>query len=107
MIYARIIFALVLWTIVASALFVLLGRLWTVDPPPAMFWQWWHYLLFDADNPVTRRLLAISSAPPTVLLLVGGAFAVVRSRKGRKPALYGETIWASDREVERAGFRHE
>ncbi len=104
MIYARIALACVLWTIMASALFVLLGRLWAVYPPPAMFWQWPHYLLLDAGDPVVARLLAISAAPPTLLLIAGAALGLRRIGKPRKPALYGETIWATDREAARAGF---
>lgn len=88
-----------------SALFVLLGRLWNAYPPPAMFWQWWHYALFGDRSAVTMRLLGISAAVPSLLLIVGGIRALLHIGRPHKPALYGKTVWATDDEAERAGFR--
>ena len=96
---------LLLWTIVSSATFVLVGRLWSVYPPPSMFWQWWHYALFSDRSPVTLRLLGISAAIPSLLLIAGGIRALWHVGQTRKPSLYGETVWATDQQAEQAGFR--
>ena len=93
---------LLLWTIVSSATFVLVGRLWSVYPPPSMFWQWWHYALFSDRSPVTLRLLGISAAIPSLLLIAGGIRALWHVGQTRKPSLYGETVWATDQQAEQA-----
>jgi hypothetical protein len=99
---ARVAGIFVLWTVLSSTLFVLLGGLWNVYPPPSMFWQWWHYALFSDHSMLTMRLLGISAAPPTVILALGGLRALHRPRV---QALYGVTDWSTDEQVENAGFR--
>ena len=93
------------WTIMSSTLFVLLGRLWRQYPPPAMFWQWWHYLWFNYDDPVTLTVLGWSATLPTVLLLIGGMVALVRAHRARAARpLYGETHPATRREMTEGGL---
>ena len=94
----------VLWTVISSGLFVLIGRLWTVYPPPSMFWQWWHYLLWGYGTAGTPRLLAISAALPTLLLGAGGIRALIHLSQPPRPPLYGETEWATQQQAEQAGF---
>jgi len=92
----------VLWTILSSTLFVLLGGLWNVYPPPWMFVQWWHYALFSDHSMLTMRLLGISAGPATVILAIGSLRTLIRPRIR---ALYGVTDWSTDEQIENAGFR--
>jgi hypothetical protein len=96
--------AIAVWSVGASWVFVVLGRLdGQLDDP----WiAWWDYAIAGPDG-WTTLLLIVSGAVP--LLVVGtvifGLWRLRRAcRRFRRP-LYGDSTWASDADMRDGGIQ--
>jgi hypothetical protein len=101
----------VLWTALASVLFVALkGAGMREQHPftdPYTYWLWLDYFSY-ADQPLnTVRLLMVSgvvAAFPFAALIVRQGIDYVSGRAGR-PVLYGASAWASQEDEQRGNVR--
>lgn len=98
-------FAVALWAVLSSLIFLAGTRLLTQDTVP--FLQWWKYFhAYGFGHPVVGLWLKIAAGVPTVLVLLG--LVIMLARDGlpgsRKRALHGETRWARRDEMQRAGL---
>lgn len=94
-----------LWSVLASTVFLLGTRLLTADTLPLL--QFWRYLRwYGFAHPLVGAWLAVAAAVATavpLLLLLGRL--VRRGWPGTtRPALHGTTRWATRRELARAGL---
>lgn len=102
---AWIAFAITLWAVLASLIFLAGTRLLTADTVP--FLQWWKYFhAYGFGHPVVGLWLKIAAGVPSALLLI--AIVMVLARDGfpgsRKRTLHGDARWARRDEMQRSGL---
>ena len=103
---AAIVLLLATWLAMASLVFIWVNGFWSDYPWPDKLWMWIRYAIEAWGNTIVHRWLLISgtvTALPPLLC----AYGLVRNRwrsQGSKPAVYGKTEWATERQRSAGGI---
>jgi type IV secretory pathway TraG/TraD family ATPase VirD4 len=96
----------ILWTVVASGMFIGLMGAWLRQQfpfsDPDRYWQWWAYFLDDAQPQRVHLWLTVSgvaAALPFVAFIVRQVMDYFGAKNAKRPSLYGKTGWAKPQQM--------